>query len=62
VHFVFVQTARETAGAARTLSSLRPLICEGEEFQQTSGASRRGIANTYSIVIARHRVGRMAAR
>ena len=41
----FVHIARETAGAARIRHSLRPLIGEGEEFQeQTSGVSRREIA------------------
>src|ERR1700716_2135624 len=31
--------AHEIAGAARTRSSLRPLISKGEDFQKTSGAS-----------------------
>src|ERR1700738_4879666 len=35
--------AHETAGAARTRSSLRPLFSEGEDFPHNSGASRRGI-------------------
>jgi len=38
VHF-----AHETAGAARIRHSLRPLISEGENYLQTSGAMRRGI-------------------
>jgi hypothetical protein len=42
--FCFVQTARETAGAARTRSSLRPLIL-GRMILKTSGASRREIAD-----------------
>jgi hypothetical protein len=33
VHFVFVQSARETAGAARTRSSLRPLILGRNDLQ-----------------------------
>src|SRR4029077_952158 len=33
----------ETAGAARIRHSLRPLIPEGGDYLQTSGASRRGI-------------------
>src|SRR3984893_7896498 len=41
-HFL-VHLAHETAGAARTRHSLRPLIFEGEPHQD-SGASRRGIA------------------
>src|SRR3981189_3563338 len=41
----FVQTARETAGAARTRSSLRPLILGANVTCKTSGASRRGIVN-----------------
>ena len=36
--FCFVHLARETAGAARTRSSLRPLSFRGQAFQQTSGA------------------------
>jgi hypothetical protein len=43
----FVQTARETAGAARTRSSLRPLIGEDGRYQQTSGAMRREIAKLF---------------
>jgi hypothetical protein len=34
--------ARETAGAARTRLSLRPLFEEGGKKQQTSGETRRG--------------------
>jgi hypothetical protein len=45
--------ARETAGAARTRSSLRPLIGEGRKFQQTSGATRREIAKAYLLVVTR---------
>jgi hypothetical protein len=30
--------ARETAGAARTRSSLRPLVSEGHDFEHNSGA------------------------
>ena len=39
----FVHIAHETAGAARTRSSLRPLYSRGK-FEQTSGAMRREIA------------------
>src|SRR6185503_17785330 len=39
-HF-FVHIAHETAGAARTRSSLRPLIPEGQATRYNSGASRR---------------------
>src|SRR6266568_109558 len=42
--FLFAQIARETAGAASTRSSLRPLIGGREVLQQTSGAMRREIA------------------
>jgi len=35
---LFVHTAHGTAGAARTRSSLRPLITEGETNLKTSGA------------------------
>src|SRR5437879_5077174 len=45
--FCFAQSARETAGAARTRSSLRPLFSRAGSFQQTSGAMRREIAKLY---------------
>src|SRR5437879_13706995 len=45
-HF-FVHIAHETAGAARTRSSLRPLIPEGRATRHNSGASRRGNALAY---------------
>src|SRR5712671_4139348 len=41
-----VHTAHETAGAARTRHSLRPLISKGEKTLQTSGATRRGNTNS----------------
>jgi len=44
--------AHETAGAASTRSSLLPCL-EGEEFQQSSGATGRGNANVYLNVIAK---------
>src|SRR3954468_14649503 len=44
---LFAQFAHETAGAARIRHSLRPLIFEGGEFQQDSGAMRRENANGY---------------
>jgi hypothetical protein len=50
VRALFVHTAHEIAGAARIRHSLRPLFSrEGEEHLQTSGASRREIANTYQL-------------
>jgi hypothetical protein len=51
-HF-YVQIAHETAGAARIRLSLRLLVGEGGNEKQNSVASRREIANTYSLVIAR---------
>ena len=39
--------AHETAGAARTRSSLRPLFEEGANEMQTSGELRRENANVY---------------
>ena len=45
--------AHETAGAARTRSSLRPLFSEGANEMQTSGAARREIANAHSVVVTR---------
>jgi hypothetical protein len=39
-HFL-VHIAHETAGAARTRSSLRPLFEEGGSYPQTSGTSCR---------------------
>jgi hypothetical protein len=44
VRFCYVHFARETAGAARTRSSLHPLFFEGATFSQTSDALRREIA------------------
>jgi hypothetical protein len=44
VQFLFAQIARETAGAASTRSSLRPLIEERASEMQTSGDQRREIA------------------
>src|SRR3954451_15375161 len=46
----YAQTARETAGAASTRSSLRPLFREGGKFLATSGERRREIASAYSVV------------
>ena len=48
-----VQTAHETAGAARTRPSLRPLYSRAGSYLQSSGAMRRENAATYSAVIAR---------
>src|SRR5882672_4598989 len=48
-----VHIAHETAGAARTRHSLRPLYFERrEDYLQTSGASRRGIVKVRLFVIA----------
>src|SRR5215216_2432108 len=49
---LFAQIARETAGAASTRSSLRPLF-RGKVIQQTSGAMRRENASTHSVVVIR---------
>jgi hypothetical protein len=64
--------AHETAGAARTRSSLRPLFFGGASFRHDSGKSRRENADAYllfeirigvHVVIARsQRVARMRAR
>src|SRR5437870_13582074 len=45
--FLFAQIARETAGAASTRSSLRPLIEEGQTKMQASGGLRREQAKLY---------------
>jgi hypothetical protein len=50
----FALFAHEIAGAARIRHSLRPLVWEGEEFQQNSGASRREIVNTYAVSSPAH--------
>jgi hypothetical protein len=43
-----VQFAHETAGAARTRLSLRPLVFEeGQCIEQTSGVSRREIVDSH---------------
>ncbi len=47
------QIAHETAGAARTRSSLRPLNSRRVNEVQTSGAMRRENANTHSLVVTR---------
>jgi hypothetical protein len=44
---LFAQIARETAGAASTRSSLRPLISRGQTKMQTSGDQRRENAKLY---------------
>src|SRR5215207_1563811 len=44
---LFAQIARETAGAASTRSSLRPLSSGGQTKMQTSGGMRREIAKLY---------------
>src|SRR5205809_6820221 len=50
---LFAQIARETAGAASTRSSLRPLTKRAGRYQQTSDAMRRENAKSYSLVITR---------
>src|SRR6266571_1719373 len=45
--FLFAQIARETAGAASTRSSLRPLFRRGQTKLQTSGSMRRENAKLY---------------
>src|SRR5258706_16059703 len=52
-----MQIARETAGAARTRSSLRPDF-EGKVFSKTPGASRRENAKSYSPHHCEERSGR----
>src|SRR5256885_11609210 len=49
---LFAQIARETAGAASTRSSLRPLNSGGPNEMQTSGELRRENAQARSAVIA----------
>src|SRR4029079_10340520 len=44
---LFVHIAHETAGAARTRSSLRPLFGEGKDFSHSSGAMHRENAKLY---------------
>jgi hypothetical protein len=46
---LFAQIARETAGAASTRSSLRPLFRRGGQTKmQTSGVQRRENAESFS--------------
>ena len=52
---LFVHIAHETAGAARTRSSLRPLTIEGEEFPANLGRNRA--ARTRSCIRCRPREG-----
>ena len=53
MRFLFAQSARETAGAASTRSSLRPLIFGGTAVTQTSGDQRRENTASYSLVVTR---------
>jgi hypothetical protein len=53
VRFLLMHSAHETAGAARTRSSLRPLTFWGVRNLQTSGASCRENTDAYLFVIAR---------
>ena len=50
---LFAQIARETAGAASTRPSLRPLFSGGQTKMQASGDQRREKANSHSVVITR---------
>src|SRR5881398_406554 len=47
---LFAQIARETAGAASTRSSLRPLISRGQMKMQTSGVMRRESRNCMHVI------------
>jgi hypothetical protein len=49
---LFAQIARETAGAASTRSSLRPLSFEKVKSKQSSGDQRREKAKVCPLVIA----------
>jgi len=49
---LFVHIAHETAGAARTRSSLRPLTIEGEEYPANLGRNARRERERVSTVIA----------
>ena len=49
---LFVHIAHETAGAARTRSSLRPLTTEGEEFPANLGRNASRERERVSTVIA----------
>jgi len=51
-----MRIAHETAGAARTRSSLRPLFSTGQGFRHTSGASRREIAGLCSFLCGNRRL------
>src|ERR1700730_18011961 len=52
----YMHFARETAGAARTRLSLRPLLPGGGRMTQTSGASHRGNVDAYErgLISRRH--------
>jgi hypothetical protein len=53
---IFVHVAHETAGAARTRLSLRPLLLRGPKVTQTSDASRRENADSRPLAtLNRHR-------
>jgi hypothetical protein len=51
--YLFAHIAHETAGAARTRSSLRPLFLEGGMFLQNSGAWCRENGDACSVVVVR---------
>jgi len=46
-----ISNAHETAGAARTRHSLRPLIYGGKRYGNDSDASRRGKAEAYLTAV-----------
>ena len=48
---LLVHIAHETAGAARTRLSLRPLVSEGKNFCQTSGELGREIADGHPLAV-----------
>ena len=50
VRFLLVHFAHETAGAARTRLSLHPLVSEGGNRLQSSGASRRENADAVVLL------------
>ena len=62
---LFVHIAHETAGAARTRSSLRPLTTEGEEFPANLGRNASRERGRLSVILRRasqrHNVRRRSA-
>jgi len=60
VRFLFVHLAHETAGAARTRHSLRPLILRGLSTFKTSGAWRSEKDNVCKHLVASFETHRLA--